>query len=64
MKLEEVLSQENIGKKYMCNLNGAIVRNNLRTLEFLNRHMATKEEFWCTPYVNYVWLESEYEEIK
>lgn len=62
MKLDEVLKRENQGKKFMCKLNGAIVRNDSRTLEFFNKNMATEEE-WCNAYINYIWLESEYEEI-
>ncbi len=63
MKLEEILKQENNGKKYLCLSNGAIVKNEDRTLVFLNRQIKDGKEQWCKPEVNFIWVESKYEEV-
>ena len=64
MTLEEVLKSESKDKRYLCELNGATVRNNQGTLEFLNKNMFDDKEVWCIPYVNFMWVESNYKEIE
>ena len=63
MKINEILSVENLNKKFICESNGCIVKNVERQLYFLKNNIG-KTEKWEASYLSHVWIDANYERIK
>lgn len=61
MTLSEVLKPENNNKIFICIANGTKVRNDGRTLLYLNKNFDDGTQNWNKCQVSHVWEDSEYE---
>ncbi|MBN1059358.1 hypothetical protein [Clostridium botulinum] len=61
MTLSEILKPENNNKIFICVANGTKVRNDGRTLLYLNKNFDDGTQNWSKCIVSHVWEDSEYE---
>lgn len=61
MTLSEVLKPENNNKIFICIANGTKVRNDERTLLYLNKNFNDGTQNWSKCQVSHIWEDSEYE---